>query len=232
MRGPAARIGGAVGLAAAIGASCALAQPSPVPGYSARDLNIVAGNLSMIIVPCEIGAPAFVAKHAAVFEGYRRRHASAIAHVEGKPEHAAMVRQMKSPQGIEQARAMAGAFCQEKVVPNLARLARAADSRFATPEGSWDHLRASLAAGDRAQALLVIDPGYPPLVERIEGASASDLKAMASRMGDLEITRSLPDRVQAVERGADGKPKGMGVTFQSYFGEWWVADGLEGAFAR
>lgn len=208
------------------------AQPSPVPGYTAQDLQVVAGNLGMVIVPCEIGAPDFVARHADAFGGYRRRHASAIAYVESQREHAAMVAQMKSPQGIQQARAMAGAFCQEKAIPNLKRLGRAHDPRLATPEGSWNFLRAALAAADRAQALLVIDPGYEGLVERIRSASDGELKKISRAMGEIDVKRTAPDRVTAAEPGPDGKPRGVGVTFRAIFGEWYVTDGFEGAFAR
>lgn len=201
------------------------AQASQVPGYSIKDLNIVAGNLGMIIVPCEIGAPDFVAAHAQVFKDYRRRHADAIAYVEKQRDHAAMVSSLKSPQGIQQARGMAAAFCNEKTIKGLARFGRQADPRLLTPKGAWDFLRASLEAANRAQALLVVSQEYETLVNRISAASDQDLRMAAAGMGELEVPKSPVDRIQALEKTKDGRQRG--VEFESVFGEWYVTNGVD-----
>lgn len=217
-------------IASGLPATEVFAQTSPVPGYSMKDLNIVAGNLGMNIVPCEIGAPEFVAAHAQVFKDYRRRHADAIAFVEKQRDHAAMVNSLKSPQGIQQARGMAAAFCNEKAIPGLVRFGRPADPRFHTPKGAWDFLRASFDAANRAQALLVVSRGYDTLVNRISTASDQELRMAAVGMGELETPKSPADRVQAIEKTKDGKQRG--VEFESVFGEWYVTDGVDIPWAK
>jgi hypothetical protein len=202
----------------------ALAQSSPVPGYSSRDVSVVAGNLGMVILPCEIGAPDFVAAHAPVFDNYRRRHAAAIAHLEKQREYVVMVNRMKTPQGIQEARATASVFCVDKIIPALVRFGRAPDSRFFTPTGSWNVLKAAFGTASRTEALLVISGDNETMIDRIRSASDQELRMAAAQMGELAIKTSSPEQVLAIHKAPDGRQNE--VTFSSLFGEWYVTGGV------
>ncbi len=197
------------------------ARPDPVPGYSANDLRIVEGNLWYTIIPCEIAAPEFVARHARTYESYRRRHAAAIAHLQARREYAATVRSWQTPGARQQVQGIAAMTCTDKMVAGLERYGRDPDPRFSTPQGSWDFLKASLLAANRADALLVVSRNDVAFIEDVAKVSDQELRVAGDRMGRLEIVRSEPERVWAIHQPNHGWQPGR-PEFEKIFGEWYL----------
>lgn len=198
------------------------ASADPVPGYSPTDIQMVAMNLMMAIVPCEVGAPDFVARHGPTVEAYRRRHAAAIAYIETVPKYAGPLKAMRSRAGVAQPDPSHAARCF-KMVPFLERLAMPTDPRFATPEGSWNFLKASLASASRTDALLVVSGDYEVLVGAIKDAPDAQLRAIAGTMGALGPGK-VADGQASLETLAEGR-KGR-ASFQKILGDWFVVDGV------
>ncbi|MGE5139253.1 MAG: ankyrin repeat domain-containing protein [Rudaea sp.] len=219
------------------------AQPRPAPAPekemvgNAEDLQSVAFAL-MYKQICDARLPGFREKYGAAYTGWRSRNAAVIAQVEGRDEFRTMSTRMEaeaaasrpSTGGADARRREADeralqTLCEGELAVQFDKTyGSAPNSRFASPEKTWENYLAALRLGDRPAAVKCLtSTARDKFLPFITQASADQLSKMGNTVKALRLTGTRFDGiVEATAVSHDGRAGP--VLFENVGGEWKISD--------
>lgn len=192
---------------------CPPGQAAPAPAApsapsSPQEDDFVALTL-LAKLGCDVVVPGFATRTAGAFAAWRQVRAGAVDRVEASADYRAreaesrrlLTEQPSSADVAEMTR-----YCEDQLLPLLAKEAAPADSRFQSPQRTFAAFVAALRAADRAAAIACLsDLGTDEMRDQLATLPAEQLRATGNRfVGPLVLGEMLGPLQSATAPRRDG----------------------------